>query len=416
MKILLSVGVLLVLSMVTVRDAALSNDNFAGIFSPAFSEISGYVSGEVSFFPKVGLAGAEDRARFSLAVEPEYYLEYDGGATITFRPFYRFDSVDSSRTHGDVRELLFQSSGMDWYLSLGVGKVFWGVAESKHLIDIVNQTDVVEGPNGEAKLGQPMVHLSTDLGLGFLDFLVMPYFREREFPSRSGRFRDVLLVDSAKSSYETKLEQWHPDAAMRYTVSLGNWDLGLAQFYGTSREPSLALGVTDDGNTVFVPTYEVISQTTLDLQLTSGVWLWKLEGMVRSGQKNVFGVEQNYYSGVGGVEHNIYGFAGTYADLGILVEYMRDSRLTAATDPLSNDIFIGTRLALNDEADSQALLGVLQATNSSTRQYFVEASQRISDGVKLTLEAQLFSAVESNDPLQGLRDDDFLRLELAYYY
>ena len=146
------------------------------------------------------------------------------------------------------------------------------------------------------------------------------------------------------------------------------------------------------------------------------MWLWKLEGLVRSGKKNVFGVEQNYYSGVGGVEHNIYGFAGTYADLGILVEYMRDSRLTAATDPLSNDIFVGTRLALNDEADSQALAGVLQDITSSTRQYFLEASQRISDGVKLTLEAQLFSAVGPNDPLQGLKDDDFLRLELAYYY
>ena len=71
MKILLSVGALLVLSMVAVRDAALGNDNFAGIFSPTFSEISGYVSGEVLFFPKVGLAGAEDRTPFSLAFAPE---------------------------------------------------------------------------------------------------------------------------------------------------------------------------------------------------------------------------------------------------------------------------------------------------------------------------------------------------------
>ncbi|GIS66205.1 MAG: hypothetical protein CM1200mP4_5530 [Rhodospirillaceae bacterium] len=108
-------------------------------------------------------------------------------------------------------------------------------------------------------------------------------------------------------------------------------------------------------------------------------------------------MEQNYYSGVGGVEHNIYGFAGTYADLGILVEYMRDSRLTAATDP-SENFFVGTRLALNDEADSQALAGALQDITSSTRQYFLEASQRISDGVKLTLEAQLFSAVEPKRP------------------
>ncbi|MEE2693990.1 MAG: hypothetical protein VX884_00750 [Pseudomonadota bacterium] len=409
-------GALLFLATLTAENAVLGNDNVADIVSPSFSEISGYVSGEVAFFPKVGLLGVEDRALFSLAAEPEYYLEYEEGATMTLRPFYRFDSADPNRTHGDIRELLFQDSWTDWHLSIGVGKVFWGVVESKHLVDIVNQTDVLEGPNGEAKLGQPMVHLSTNFGSGFLDLFIMPYFRQRDFPSRSGRFRGAVLIDPDKSTYETRLERWHPDVAMRYSASPGNWDLGLAQFYGISREPSLALGINDDGNAVLVPTYEIISQTSLDLQLTSGVWLWKLEGLVRSDQKNVFGVEQNYYSAVAGVEHNMYGFAGTYADLGILVEYMRDSRLRAATDPLNHDIFFGGRLALNDEADSQALVGALQDINSSTRQYFIEASRRITDGVKLTLEAQLFSAVGADDPLQGLKDDDFLRLELAYFY
>ena len=90
--------------------------------------------------------------------------------------------------------------------------------------------------------------------------------------------------------------------------------------------------------------------------------------------------------------------------------------LASGEDDDSETIIFGARLALNDEADSQALVGALQDITSRTRQYFVEASQRISDGMKLTLEAQLFSAVESNDPLRGLKDDDFLRLELAYYY
>ena len=55
MNDLLRLGGLLVLVMVTAKNTALANDNIATIFSPAFSEISGYVSGEVSFFPKVGL-------------------------------------------------------------------------------------------------------------------------------------------------------------------------------------------------------------------------------------------------------------------------------------------------------------------------------------------------------------------------
>ena len=419
MKSLLYFGslfVLVALPIIASKDSALAEDETSVIFSPTFAEFSGFISGEVSVFPEVGLPGGQDQAILSLAIEPEYYSEYGETSVLTIRPFYRVDSSDSHRTHGDIREFLLQSRFADWYVSLGLGKVFWGVAESKHLIDIVNQTDLLEGPNGEAKLGQPMLQLSRSLSSGFLDLFIMPYFREREFPSRGGRFRDTILVEAAKSAYESKLEQWQPNVAARYSTSFANWDLGLAQFYGTSRDPTFSLGLNDDGVTVFVPTYELITQSSVDVQYTSGVWLWKLEGLFRAGQRNILGSEKNYYSYVGGVERNIYGVGGTVADLGLLFEYMRDSRLDLAPDPLHHDVFFGARLGLNDEADTQALLGVVQDIDDSTRQYFFEASQRIFDGVKATLELQVFSSVAANDALRGLKDDDFVRIEVAYYY
>ena len=120
--------------------------------------------------------------------------------------------------------------------------------------------------------------------------------------------------------------------------------------------------------------------------------------------------------GVPEIGDNIYGVGGTVADLGLLFEYMRDSRLDLAPDPLHHDVFFGARLGLNDEADTQALLGVVQDIDDSTRQYFFEASQRIFDGVKATLELQVFSSVAANDALRGLKDDDFVRIEVAYYY
>ena len=42
-------------------------------------------------------------------------------------------------------------------LLVGAAKVFWGTAESRHLVDIINQTDAVEDIDEEDKLGQPMV-------------------------------------------------------------------------------------------------------------------------------------------------------------------------------------------------------------------------------------------------------------------
>ena len=404
-----------VLALLLVRPAHSENESLNPDF-PAYSDLSGYISGEVYLFPRSGLVRDPNRWVASLAVEPEYYAEYGADFTLTFRPFLRVDSADSKRTRGDIREFLLQSNYGDWYYSLGIGKVFWGVAESKHLIDIVNQTDLIESINGEAKLGQPMAQLSRNLGSGFLELFLMPHFRERTFPSQSGRFRNAAVVDTNRVTYDTRMQEWRPDFAARYNASVDNWDLGFAQFYGTSREPSLSVGVNATGGSILIPRYDLVSQTSADIQYTSGAWLWKLEALYRLGQKNILGVEQNYYSSVGGIEHSIYGIGGGNTDLGLLAEYMWDSRLSLATDPLHQHAFFGVRIGLNDEADSQALLGVIGDLNSSTRQYFLEASRRVSDGIKATFEIQLFSSISDNDPFQGLKNDDFARFELAYFY
>ena len=60
----------------------------------------------------------------------------------------------------DIRELNYLLFGETWEVRLGVDKVFWGTTEFVHLVDIVNQTDLVEDVDGEDKLGQPTVNLS----------------------------------------------------------------------------------------------------------------------------------------------------------------------------------------------------------------------------------------------------------------
>jgi hypothetical protein len=43
-----------------------------------------------------------------------------------------------------VRELNWIHQAETWSLLAGVGKVFGSVTESRHLVDIINQTDLVE--------------------------------------------------------------------------------------------------------------------------------------------------------------------------------------------------------------------------------------------------------------------------------
>ena len=123
-----------------------------------------------------------------------------------------------------------------WELRLGFGKVFWGTTEFVHLVDIINQTDRVEDISLEKKLGQPMVQLSIPRDWGIVDMFVMSYFRERTFPGRRGRLRSALVVDTDNPIYESANKEWQVDAALRYSHSIGDWDIGLYHFYGTGRD------------------------------------------------------------------------------------------------------------------------------------------------------------------------------------
>ena len=114
-------------------------------------------------------------------------------------PFFRFDAADPDRTHADLREaylLLYGDVGDDeWELRVGVDQVFWGVVESRSLVDIVNQTDLVEHPNEKTKMGQPMAHFTWSGEWGALELFGLTWHRPRTFPGRHGRQRAELVVD-----------------------------------------------------------------------------------------------------------------------------------------------------------------------------------------------------------------------------
>jgi len=75
-------------------------------------------------------------------------------------PFVRLDNNDIGRSHVDLREAYWLHRGNNWNLSAGINKVYWGVAESNQLVDIINQDDALENIYSDDKLGQPMVNLS----------------------------------------------------------------------------------------------------------------------------------------------------------------------------------------------------------------------------------------------------------------
>ncbi len=373
-------------------------------------ELSGYVEAESRFFVNHPLFAEQERNNVSVAIEPEYYHEWENGSGFTATLFARLDSADSERTHFDVRELNYLWVGDSWELRIGIGKVFWGVTEFVHLVDIINQTDLIEDTDGEDKLGQLMVNFSLPRDWGTIDLFVLPYFRERTFPGRNGRLRSSAIIDTDNPAYESADEEHHIDLAVRYSHTIGDWDFGIYNFNGTGREPSLLPGLNESGHPVLIPFYEQINQTGLDLQAVKGNWLWKLETLYRTGQGD------DFFAGVGGFEYSFVNLGQTGMDLGIIGEYAYDERGDEAPTSFQNDAIFGLRLTLNDMAGSEFLAGMSQDLESSARFLNIEVNRRFGDNWRLSLVSRALFDISEDDPYFSLRDDDYLRLVLSYYF
>lgn len=373
-------------------------------------EWSGYVEGQARLFPNSALHPGQDDLSASFAFQPEYYHEWEDGSSFTFVPFYRQDSADSQRTHFDIREMTFLYLHEDFELRLGVRKVFWGSTEVLHLVNIINQIDLVENIDFEDFLGQPMVNLSVARDWGTVDVFLLPFFRERTFPGRGGRLRSARVVDTNRAIFESSLQEWHPDGAIRYSHTIGDWDFGIYQFKGTGREPTLLPGKNKRGEAILIPFYQQIDQTGLDVSYVAGDWLWKLEALRRSGQGDAF------FAWTGGFEYTFTGILESRMDLGILSEWIFDDRGDKATFAFENDLAFGLRLAVNDPASTEALFGWVQDIGSNARFLFLETSRRFGDHWKLNLELRAFLDQPASDFFFAARDDDWLQMELQYYF
>ncbi len=359
----------------------------------------------------------------SIAFAPEWFVEWDdGNQRIVASLFGRYDGDDPQRTHADIRELYYERVSRVVEFRAGLRKVFWGVAETQHLADFLNQTDLVESFDGEDKLGQPMVDVSLVSDFGVLKLFAMPYFRERTFPGRRGRLRPPLRVDTDNPIYESSDEETHFDWAARYSHYFSIFDIGVAHFSGTSRDPGfvpIAGGevLPEPGPLIDVaapealrPYYPLIDRTSIDVQATTGSALWKLEVVSAEVQ------DQRYTAAVGGLEYTFFTILGSGADLGVLVEYHADDRDDFRAVGFQNDVFVGARLALNDSQDTALLGGVIEDLDVSSRLSFVEASRRINNNLKAELEYRGFHDIDQRDALAGFAQDSYVQFGLGFYF
>ena len=344
----------------------------------------------------------------SIAFTPEYSIDWNKGKeSINFTGFFRIDK-DKERTHWDIRELYYQKAKGKWELSIGLKKVYWGVAESNHLVDIINQTDAVESFDGEDKLGQPMVQFTwTTDKFGSFNLFYLPYHRVRTFSGEKGRLRFSTIIDKDEIGYESGAEEWRQDVAFRWSHYFGAFDVGISHFYGNGREPFFTFDQLGNINAF----YPIINQTGLDIQVTQDAFLWKFESIYRTAKA------QDFFALVAGLEYTFSNIDGNGLDIGVLGEYLYDERDELALSGLQNDVFFGSRIAFNDTKDTSILIGGLADLKASSKVFSIEASRRIGNSWKAEIEARIFSNIDANELiLSNFQEDSFLRFSVSKFF
>lgn len=428
-------------------------------------QFSGQIEAELRSFPQKGLHKQQKQAYLSTAFQPRMdWQSEQQNQRIRIEPFARASTPDGNRTHADLREAYYQFSGQHWQLKAGVSTVFWGVVESQHLVDVINQSDIVENPIGKEKLGQPMINFSFEQAFGNLDFYLLPYFRSRHFAGAKERFQiapgmQISSIDpnfsnnalnaeyhNKKAFYQSRHKENHIDTAIRWSHYIGNFDFALSAFNGTSREAIPVLYGIESGNNAltgkFASWYEQTTRIGLEAQYLHYEWAFKLESAYHRQASS------NYTATVIGTEYTFSDIGQFGSDIGLLAEYLwhdrknisikkptkqvLDESLFGGLDnlglfdqykipsdyltPFDNDIFLGTRFSLNNVAGTQFLAGIIIDADDQTVLGSFEGSTRIGDSVRLSMNLYLSKTKEKTSTFYPFRKDNMLELKASWYF
>ncbi len=380
-------------------------------------DLFGFFDVQGRFFPQPALPPAPGAPVLndywfngSLAWEPGFFMNVTDYMNFELILFGRVDQHDRNRTHGDIREAFFELFFNEWTFGFGVHKVFWGVTESRHLVDIINQTDLVEDFDTDIKLGQAMITTSyTSEKAGTFSLFVMSWERPLVFPGPFGRPNLPIPVDNDIRIYESRLKQGQISTAFRWSYAVAGLDLGLSYFFGTARDPQLFLTTTGAGVPVFQPVYALIHQGGLDAQYTIEGWLLKVESIVRGGQGATFGAI------TGGFEYTFFQANGSVVDVGVILEYNYDGRDNNTFILFNNDFFTGMRLTLNDVGSTEFLIGAFIDTEDGTVFIAAEAARRFGENWKILLEGRGYIP-QGDNVLEFFRNDSQIQVDIEFRY
>ncbi len=324
-----------------------------------------------------------------------------GRTDFRFGAWIRVDPLNPDRIRLDAKDIAWLGSAGEVDIAVGLRTVFWGVLESSHLVDVVNQQDPdIRWPR-RRMLSQLMIASSWTSSWGTIDVYLLPWARPRPFAGRRGRLWSHHPVDgSVMRNADSSLLRYLSGAA-RWSLATTQWDIGITYFGGTAREPWFEPSGPAHTPYLLIPTYDRVHQFGGDVQYTGSSWLLKLELVTRDPAPG------RYVALGSGVEYAPVDY------LSVFLEVLFDSRGRNATTSLEHDTFVGARLLFQDGSVQG---GTSIDFNTGNVIASMEIQRRFGNNVAAAFEFRWFAGRALREPPHALREETSVSLFLRRYF
>ena len=366
-------------------------------------EVNGTLSSRLDFYPDHADGTLSEGRSAELKIDA--YHDFDDSRVVA-ELIARVDENDGGRRITEARQAYLRTPMGGFDVFVGHRQEFWGKAESKNVVDIINQSDAAATEGKSGKLGAPSISAERYLDIGDLQLWYITSFREKTFNDSDAHPSSGMLVGAAQ--YARKDGKDADDFAARLSSFAGDWDLAGSVFYGTARDPILSVA---SGGRALSPYYALQKSIGLEAQFTGDATLLKWESL--HGTQSSMQGGHDFAAAVAGIEYTYYGAFETIWDIGLIGEIQHDDRPQAAANQFG---VAGVRLVFNDIADSTILFLASADRKADQSLVSLEASQRINEFVSVKLSSQFYNARTPTSAFGQLSDDDAVTLTLNMFF
>lgn len=373
---------------------------------------------DADVFSLDGFVGLEARSFLTFDGDPRDIYSLTGeirsggaltdGLSFDLRLYGRtnLDGLDGGYLDPTVAKLTWQLG--NWQIDAGYDLVFWGVAEGRNLVNVINQRDQIRDQFFDQGLGQRMVAVRYFAPMVTIEAFVLPGFEELDFGATGRTWGLGLPVDDSRSTFEADDGADHTDFALRLSGGVGDLEYGVFAFDGTLRQPEFRVDVSTN---TLIPNYVQGEQIGAEAQYTAGPVLYKFEGV-----KVWPDSDSSYWSAILGVEYIIGDLFGFPSETSLFAEYYHDSRRNESSVIFENDVFLGVQFRLSNTFDTEIEFGAIVDTDDHDLIGSFNVNSRISDNLRASIEYIFAEASDPGDGLFNARDTDQLFVSLEWYF